>query len=339
MATISANGARQLTAQHRAAGSEYVSAPVFGRPPAAAQGQLDIVAAGSESALARCRPLFEVLGRQSFVVGAEPYQANIAKIARNFLLATVIESLGEAFALVRKSGLDPALFLDVLTRTSFSAPVYKNYGRMIVEQTFEPATFVLRLGLKDVELALEAGGDSQVPMPMAALIREQHLGALAADSEKRIGPRSRSTSRSALGFDCVCAAPSGPAHADDLERVSQCCRQRRAPTGERLRPILSRSRGLHATRASTTCRRRSSDRCKRLVADCLAIVTAGQSERGAQSARNQPARGHTAWPQLGDRHPASRGDPWPRGFSTGSPARGTTSTKAARLPIRIPAAR
>jgi 3-hydroxyisobutyrate dehydrogenase-like beta-hydroxyacid dehydrogenase len=179
MATISANGARQLTAQHRAAGSEYVSAPVFGRPPAAAQGQLDIVAAGSEPALARCRPLFEVLGRQSFVVGTEPYQANIAKIARNFLLATVIESLGEAFALVRKSGLDPGLFLDVLTCTSFSAPVYRNYGRMIVEQAFEPATFALRLGLKDVELALEAGGDSQVPMPMAALIREQHLGALA----------------------------------------------------------------------------------------------------------------------------------------------------------------
>jgi 3-hydroxyisobutyrate dehydrogenase-like beta-hydroxyacid dehydrogenase len=101
------------------------------------------------------------------------------KIARNFLLATVIESLGEAFALVRKSGVDPVTFLDTITRTSFSAPVYRSYGRMMVGKAFTPTTFPLRLGLKDVELALEAGGDTQVPMPLAEVIHEQHLRAIA----------------------------------------------------------------------------------------------------------------------------------------------------------------
>jgi 3-hydroxyisobutyrate dehydrogenase-like beta-hydroxyacid dehydrogenase len=179
MASVSMKMGKRLTALHAVAGSQYVSAPVFGRPPAAARGLLDVVAAGPEVAIARCQPLFSVLGRNAFIVGAEPYQANIVKIARNFLQATVIAGLGEAFALVRKSGVDPATFLNTITSTSFSAPVYKNYGRMMVDKAFTPTTFPLRLGLKDVELALEAGGDSQVPMPFANLIREQHLGALA----------------------------------------------------------------------------------------------------------------------------------------------------------------
>ena len=179
MASISLKMGKRLTALHREAGSQYLSAPVFGRPPAAAHGQLDIVAAGPEIAIARCRPLLEVLGRQSFIIGAEPYQANIVKIARNYLLATVVESLGEAFALIRKSGVDPAAFLNIITSTSFNAPAYKNYGRLMVERKFDAATFVLRFGLKDVELALEAGSDTQVPLPMAGVIREQHLGAIA----------------------------------------------------------------------------------------------------------------------------------------------------------------
>ena len=180
MASISLRLAMRMAELHQAAGSQYVSAPVFGRPPAAAEGQLDIVAAGAGSAVAHCQPVFSVLGKQTFVIGAEPYKANIVKIARNYLLATVVESLGETFALVRKSGVDAAAFLDVITRTSFNAPAYRNYGRMMVERKFDDPTFVLRLGLKDVELALEAGCDTRVPLPMADVIREQHLGAVAS---------------------------------------------------------------------------------------------------------------------------------------------------------------
>ena len=179
MATVSLGMGERLARLHEEAGNGYVSAPVFGRPSAAAAGQLDIVAAGADAALDRCRPLFAVLGKQTFTVGAEPQLANIVKIARNFLLATVVESLGEAFALVRKSGVDPATFLGIITSTSFNAPAYKSYGQRMVDKDFEP-TFALKLGLKDVELALDAGAGSGVPMPTAELIRERHLAAISA---------------------------------------------------------------------------------------------------------------------------------------------------------------
>jgi 3-hydroxyisobutyrate dehydrogenase-like beta-hydroxyacid dehydrogenase len=178
MASVSLRMARRLTELHRAAGAPYVSAPVFGRPAAAASGQLDIIAAGAKDAIARCVPLFETLGRGWYNVGTEPHCANIVKIARNFLLGTIIESLGEAFALVQKSGVDPAAFLDIITRTSMNAPAYKNYGRLILEKPAE-ATFTLKLGMKDVELALQAGNDTAVPLPLAALLRTQHLAAIA----------------------------------------------------------------------------------------------------------------------------------------------------------------
>jgi 3-hydroxyisobutyrate dehydrogenase-like beta-hydroxyacid dehydrogenase len=177
MTSASLRMARRLADLHRAAGAEYVSAPVFGRPEAAASGALDIVAAGAEAALARCTPLFSVLGRRWFNVGPEPHCANIVKIARNFLLGTIIESLGEAFALVDKSGVAPAKFLDIITSTSMNAPAYKNYGRFILDEPVQP-TFPLRLGLKDVELAVEAGHDSGLSLPLAALLRTQHLAAI-----------------------------------------------------------------------------------------------------------------------------------------------------------------
>ncbi len=177
MATISLKMGKRLERLHEAAGSRYVSAPVFGRPHVAAEGRLDIVAAGPRSALEQCAPLFTVLGARWFAVGEEPHLANIVKIARNFLLAALVESLGEALALARKSGVDPAVFLEVITSTSFDAR-YRDYGRRMVERDYG-ATFPLKLGLKDVELALAAGDDSGVPLPTGALLREQHLAAIA----------------------------------------------------------------------------------------------------------------------------------------------------------------
>jgi 3-hydroxyisobutyrate dehydrogenase-like beta-hydroxyacid dehydrogenase len=180
MASVSLRMGRRLAELHRAAGSDYVSAPVFGRPAAAARGQLDIVAGGAAPARKRCETIFTALGKSTFVAGDDPSKANIVKIARNYLLATVVESFGEALALVRKSGVDPVAFYELMTTTSFSGPSYRNYGKMMVERNFDQATFTLRLGLKDVELALAAGGDTQVPLPLAGVIREQHLGALNA---------------------------------------------------------------------------------------------------------------------------------------------------------------
>jgi 3-hydroxyisobutyrate dehydrogenase-like beta-hydroxyacid dehydrogenase len=177
MATISMGVARQLTAIHKNA---YVSAPVFGRPHVAAQGELDIIAAGPQSAIRRCRPLLEVLGKQTFIVGEEPAKANAVKIARNFLLATVIESLGEAFALVRKCGVEPQKFLEILSATSLGSPAYKNYGKMIVEEAWQPAQFAMSLGVKDVELALATAREVGAPLPSGQMIRKHLLEAIAA---------------------------------------------------------------------------------------------------------------------------------------------------------------
>jgi 3-hydroxyisobutyrate dehydrogenase-like beta-hydroxyacid dehydrogenase len=176
MATVSTGLAQRLARLQK----NYVAAPVFGRPAAAAKGELDIVVAGPPEAVERCRPLFAVLGKQVFTVGALAPHANAVKIARNFLLATVIEGLGEAMALVRATGVSPEKFVEILSHTSLGAPAYRNYGRLMVERAYEPAQFSMRLGLKDVELALATARENGVPLPTAALIREHLVRAVAA---------------------------------------------------------------------------------------------------------------------------------------------------------------
>ena len=168
---------RRLAELHRDCEAQYVSAPVFGRPAAAESGQLDIVAGGPSEAIARCVPLFEALGKQWFDTGSEAAHANAVKIARNFLLGTIIESLGEAFALVQKSGVAPGKFLDIITSTSMNAPAYRNYGRLIIDQPAQ-ATFTLRLGMKDVQLALDAAADTAMTLPLAELMLDHHRAAI-----------------------------------------------------------------------------------------------------------------------------------------------------------------
>jgi 3-hydroxyisobutyrate dehydrogenase-like beta-hydroxyacid dehydrogenase len=177
MATVSMAISRELASIQK---GNYVAAPVFGRPPLAAQGQLDIIAAGPNAALERCKPLFSVLGKQTFIVGHEPVKANAVKIARNFLLACLIESLGEAFALVRKCGVAPADFLNVIGNTSLGSPAYKNYGKMMVEEAWLPAQFAMPLGVKDVELALATAREAGLDLPLGEMIRGHLLEAIAA---------------------------------------------------------------------------------------------------------------------------------------------------------------
>ena len=175
MASVSLRVARELARLQE----DYVSAPVFGRPQAAAKGELDIIAAGPVAALERCRPVFKPLSRQVFVVGTNPEHANAVKIARNFLLATVIESLGEAMALVRGSGVKADEFLNILTSTSLAAPAYRNYGKLMVERAYDPAQFSMELGLKDVELALSTAREKGLSLPSGELIREHLVQAIA----------------------------------------------------------------------------------------------------------------------------------------------------------------
>ncbi len=177
--TISVALAERLTEAHAKAGQGFVSAPVFGRPDAAAAAKLFIVAAGAPEVVARLQPLFNVLGQRSFVVAETPSSANLVKLSGNFLIGSVIESLSEAFALVAKGGIDPAAYLDLLTSTLFTAPVYKTYGGLIAGETFTPAGFAAPLGQKDVRLILAAGEALNVPLPLASLLRDRFLALLA----------------------------------------------------------------------------------------------------------------------------------------------------------------
>ena len=179
MSTISVALSERLAEAHAKAGRTCVAAPVFGRPEAAAQGKLFIIAAGPEQAIARCQPLFDAMGQKTFVLGAKQPEANLIKLTGNFLIASMIESLGEAIALVRKSGIDPHRYVDILTGTLFPAPVYKTYGAIIADEKYEPAGFKMSLGLKDVRLALAAADAKTVPMPAASLVRDHFLAGVA----------------------------------------------------------------------------------------------------------------------------------------------------------------
>jgi 3-hydroxyisobutyrate dehydrogenase-like beta-hydroxyacid dehydrogenase len=180
LATISIDFARRLASIHAERGLGYVAAPVFGRPDVAAAGKLIVVAAGKKSAVEKVRPLLDCIGRRVDVVGEAPEQANLFKIAGNFLLAAAIESMGEAFALGRKGGVDARLFHDVLSNSLFACQVYQGYGSAIVNTRFEPAGFSLKLGMKDVRLALDAGRELSVPLPVARLVNDRFIGAVVA---------------------------------------------------------------------------------------------------------------------------------------------------------------
>ena len=176
--TISVALSRRLAEEHAARGQVYVAAPVFGRPDSAESAKLSVIAAGHSAAIDRCRLLFDAIGQRTIVAGDEPWKANVVKLTGNFMIATMLEAFGEAFAVMRKSGIDPKLFLDAVNGL-FKSPVYENYGNIVAAQRFEPAGFALRLGLKDARLALAAAGELGAPMPVAGVVHDRMLAAMA----------------------------------------------------------------------------------------------------------------------------------------------------------------
>jgi 3-hydroxyisobutyrate dehydrogenase-like beta-hydroxyacid dehydrogenase len=179
MSTISVELSERLTAAHEAKGQRYLAAPVFGRPDAAAAAKLFIVTAGPPGSIATAQPLFDAMGQRTFAVAERPSAANLVKLSGNFLIASAIEALGEAMALVAKGGVDRKLYVELLTSTLFAAPAYRTYGGLIAEQRFEPAGFAAPLGLKDLRLTLAAADGLKVPMPLASLLRDRLLALVA----------------------------------------------------------------------------------------------------------------------------------------------------------------
>ncbi len=173
--TVSVSLSARLAVAHTQKQQGYIAAPVFGRPDAAAAGKLYMVAAGRPSLIAKAQPLFDVLGQHTFIVSDDPEKANLVKLSGNFLIATVIEALGEAMALVEKGGVDRHQYLDLLTSSLFNIPVYKNYGTLIADRRFEPAGFAAHLGQKDVRLTLAAAEELKVPLPFAGILRDRFI--------------------------------------------------------------------------------------------------------------------------------------------------------------------
>lgn len=177
--TISVALSERLAAAHAEAGQRYAAAPVFGRPEAASGAKLFVIAAGEPAVLQPLSSLFDAIGQRTFVVSEQPHTANLVKLSGNFLIASAIESIGEAVSLVAKAGVDRLQYVDILTSTLFAAPAYQTYGGLIARQQFEPAGFAASLGLKDIRLALAAGEQLQVPLPVASLLRDRFLTLVA----------------------------------------------------------------------------------------------------------------------------------------------------------------
>jgi 3-hydroxyisobutyrate dehydrogenase-like beta-hydroxyacid dehydrogenase len=183
-ATISVALAKELAPLHRVRSTEYVAAPVFGRPDAAAAGNLYIAVAGDPAAVDHVRPLLHVLGQRVWSLGDAPERANIVKIAGNFMLASAIESMAEACALTRAYGVDPHEFLDLMTNTTFAAPAFKTYAPLIADRRYSPPGYTLRLGRKDAGLTIEAAVSERVPLPFASVLDENFLDAAAHGDDK-----------------------------------------------------------------------------------------------------------------------------------------------------------
>ncbi len=181
MSTISTRTAAEVCARHTERGQRFVSAPVFGRPDAAAAAKLFIVAAGHDEDLARAAPAFAAIGQRVFQVGSTPSAANLVKLCGNFMILAAIEALGESFALAEKGGVEKATLLEVLTNSLFDAPVYRNYGATVLQGKYRPPGFAAPLGLKDMRLVGQSAEDLRVPMPFLSVLRDHLLQTIAVE--------------------------------------------------------------------------------------------------------------------------------------------------------------
>ncbi|MDP9085132.1 MAG: NAD(P)-dependent oxidoreductase [Pseudomonadota bacterium] len=179
MGTHAVDVIRSLASAHAHAGQIFLAAPVLGRPDAVTAGRLGVIVAGEPAAVERCKPVLESLGRRVFFAGPDPGSASAMKLANNLLLACAIEALGEAFALVEKSGVDTSVFQDMIGDGLFACPAYTTYSKIIADKAWDKVGFTVELGLKDVDLALAAGRTARVPLPSANVCRDRLLGAIA----------------------------------------------------------------------------------------------------------------------------------------------------------------
>ena len=183
LSTISVAIAERLATVHAERGQHLLSAPVFGRPEAAAAAKLFVVAGGRKADLDGAKPLFDAISQRVFYVGATPSAANLVKLCGNFMILAAIETMAEAMTLAERGGVPKKQLLEVLTGTLFDSPVYRNYGNGLVEERFKPAGFAAPLGLKDMRLVGQSAEALRVPMPVLNVLRDHLLQTIAREGE------------------------------------------------------------------------------------------------------------------------------------------------------------
>jgi len=179
MSTILPRTAARLAEQQSAFGGYYVAAPVMGRPDVVLAKKQSYFIAGDEDAKKRVVPLLEAIGQKIFDFGTVPEKANVAKLAANFLIASAIESMAEAFTLISKNKGDPNKLLEAIGSTLFACPIYQNYGRQILDKKYMEPLFKLKLGLKDVRLIAETADESHIPMRFARVLKDRFSEAMS----------------------------------------------------------------------------------------------------------------------------------------------------------------
>jgi len=198
--TITVALSERLTAEHARRGIDFVAAPVFGRPNVAAEGRLWIVAAGTDSAIARARPVLEPLSRGISIIGAEPRQANAVKLGGNFLISTMIQSLSEAFVFAESQEIAPAVFLEAVNSALFQSPFYAAYGNVMLNPPEHPGA-TIDLGAKDTRMLRQAASARNTRLSLAdnlAEIFEQAKQAGLANEDWAVGQFRTAQKRSTL---------------------------------------------------------------------------------------------------------------------------------------------
>ncbi len=179
MSTVSPAASKRVSEHHLGFGVSYVAAPVFGRPEAAAVRKLWICVSGPGDAKERIRPLLQALGQAVFDFGEDAGGANVVKLAGNFMLGAAVEAMAEAMALAAKNGIDAARLIEMMGQTLFDCPVYQNYGRALINRSYDPPGFRLALGLKDIDLVLKTASEARTPMPLASLLHDRMMAGVA----------------------------------------------------------------------------------------------------------------------------------------------------------------
>lgn len=174
--TISPSLSTRLGELHAAQGSHYVAGPVAGRPDAAAAGKLFTFVAGKPEWLERCRPVMDAYANRIIPMGEDPAIAMSMKLVGNFMVASLIELIGEAYVFAECRGVDPSIITNMFKQF---IPAAGEYVDRIGTRDFGRAGFTLDGGTKDITLILQAAAEVHAPLSYASVVRDKCLAAQA----------------------------------------------------------------------------------------------------------------------------------------------------------------